>query len=289
MASEEPRTGAKGRRSPWAIIVLVPFILALLWVGIGNVSSSLEGVTVDHQSALRIVACNLNAASVEAERVTPLLIHLDADVICLFEWTGRNLDLDSMLGNRYKVGLNDPQPGASGTCILMREDIEGICRLVKNPAAECCRIPIATIRITGDRGSLSILGVHAPPPTKTCGSDNRRTLDALARWIRAGRLTTSTGAASEADPVILAGDLNAIPYSAQIRQLRRSGLQDAWSAAHLRPILTWRPSPLLPRLAQLDYIMAGEPLDIRGCWVIGVPGSDHCLVMADIDVAEEGQ
>ena len=287
MPRERQHTGIKRQRSYWATIIPIPIILALLWIGIGNVPSAMDGTHADHRGALRIVACNLNSASNEAAHATALLQRLNSDVICLYEWTGQNLDLDTILEDVYRVGLSDPRPGAHGTCILVRRDLEAVCSLVPNPAAESCRIPIATLRVIGDRAPLSILGVHVPPPTKSCGSDNGNTIDSLASWISAGRLTRSIGVASKSDPVILAGDLNAIPYSAQIRKLRRVGLQEAWSATHLRPILTWRPRPSLPRVAQLDYIMVGDPLDIRDCWVIRVPGSDHCLIMADIEITEE--
>jgi endonuclease/exonuclease/phosphatase (EEP) superfamily protein YafD len=138
------------------------------------------------------------------------------------------------------------------------------------------------------KGTLTGAGRHGPPRAIIVLVP----LTLLVLWVGSGNIASSLnslpGCGLGGDPVVLAGDLNAIPYSAQIRRFHRAGLQDAWSAVHLHPNLTWSPSPALPRIARLDCIMAGEPLSIRGCWVLGVPGSDHCLVTADIDIKEEG-
>jgi endonuclease/exonuclease/phosphatase family metal-dependent hydrolase len=154
--------------------------------------------------------------------------------------------------------------------------------LVASRVTRNCRFPIATLRVETNQGPVAILAVHAPAPGRSCGPDNERALEELRSWVSEGRLTAAIGAARAGDPVIVAGDLNALPFSRGVRGLHAAGLRDTWSECHARPVLTWAPWPWLPRLARIDYILVGGSIDIEESWVFDVPGSDHSLVMADV-------
>jgi endonuclease/exonuclease/phosphatase (EEP) superfamily protein YafD len=107
-------------------------------------------------------------------------------------------------------------------------------------------------------------------------------LGALAELIEGGRMARNLGACRAGDPVVVVGDLNALPVWKGIRRLGSRGLVDTYAAARRRPTGTWSAHPWLPRIARIDYIFAPEGTDVRGAWAVGLPGSDHRLVVADL-------
>jgi endonuclease/exonuclease/phosphatase family metal-dependent hydrolase len=97
-------------------------------------------------------------------------------------------------------------------------------------------------------------------------------------------------------PMVVAGDLNALPGEAGVRHLS-THLQDAWTVAGDGPGLTWSAdNPLaaaqIARLevppGRLDYVFAGPEFHVRAARLVGarpVDGvwlSDHAGVVADL-------
>ncbi|GAC1395598.1 MAG: endonuclease/exonuclease/phosphatase family protein [Mycobacterium sp.] len=91
-------------------------------------------------------------------------------------------------------------------------------------------------------------------------------------------------AASSHGPVILGGDLNATPDNWEFRRLLRNGYHDAAAQAGAGLTRTHPADvPLPPPVFALDHILT------RGCTAtgvrtVGVPGSDHRALVADISI-----
>ena len=234
----------------------------------------------DGTVALRIVSANLHYANtaVEASRV---LANLDADLLVLLEWSGHNLDLEPF-DRDWITELDEPVSSTHGVLILRKRSVVATSSLVPTPVAGPCRMPIATVRIRVGGRWLSLLGAHAPPPIDICEDTNGPTLIHLAGLIDGGRVRSHFGECRKGDPVVLAGDLNAYPWSANIGKLRAAGLVDAFASRHWRSTGTWSPYPWLPSVARIDYILVAREAKVQGSWIVDLPGSDHRAVVADL-------
>jgi endonuclease/exonuclease/phosphatase (EEP) superfamily protein YafD len=239
-----------------------------------------DPATRDGTVSLRIAVANLNFANtaVEAPRV---LVDLDADLLLILEWSGHNLDL-KLFDSDWISELDEPSSGAHGVLILRKRSVVATASLVPTPIAGPCPIPIATARMQVGGRWLSILGAHAPPPIEECEDTNGPTLIHLAGLIDSGRMRSDLGECRQGDPVVLAGDLNAYPWSANIRKLRASGLVDAFARRHWRPTGTWSPYPWFLSFARIDYILVAHEAEVQGSWIVNLPGSDHRVVVADL-------
>jgi hypothetical protein len=234
-----------------------------------------------HRSTVRIAAANLAYFNAESAAVGRRVADLDADVLILLEWTGSNAEGHDV-GRSWDVVLDDPLPGAHGVRILARPSLEADGRLVPAPVVGPCPLPIATARVRFGSGWLAVLGVHAPPPIEACEDTNAPTLDALARLVAGGRLRFDLGAARRGDPVVLAGDFNALPGSKELSPLRHVGLVDTHMKRHWRPVGTWTPTKSIPHLLRIDYVLAPEDIPVVGSWTVNLPGSDHRAVVAEL-------
>ena len=263
------------------IMSIVAFMCLLVLIA-GNIPSADPQPRVNKDITVRIVAANLCASNSRPLDTGRYLSQLDADLFFLFEWTGTNVDLTSLYRAGVRSLLEYPRGGTHGVCVLSKQTLGAHPFLITNTVARKCAIPLVIVRIKIKTGWLNILGVHAPPPIRSCGTENTKTLAEVAKWIDAGRLIKRIGPVPPGDPVIVAGDLNAHPFSASIRNLRNRGLVEVGSATRWRPVFTWAPTRWLPYIAKLDYVLVGPDLKVNSSWVLELPGSDHRLVMAEI-------
>ena len=260
------------------IVVLFTFVAG---IAVLELPTGLPPKTDRDGASVRIAAANLAYFNPESLAAGSRVAELGADVLILLEWTGVNAeghqDLDS-----WNVVLDEPRRGAHGVRILTRTTLEAEAELVPTPVEGPCPMPIATARVRFGRGWLAVLGVHAPPPIDECEETNAPTLLALADLVGNGRLLQDVGVAREGDPVVMAGDFNALPGSKELAPLRYVGLVDTHMRQHWRPIGTWTPSKSVPHLLRIDYVFAPEDIPVVGSWTVNLPGSDHRAVVAEL-------
>ncbi|MFC1572337.1 endonuclease/exonuclease/phosphatase family protein [Candidatus Eisenbacteria bacterium] len=266
------------RRRYFALALLIVLALA---IAITSPTCRVPDDPAD-RSPLRLITANILYTNDQVADVTDRLTNLDADLILVLEWTGNNLARQQLTAKSYALHADSRRPGTAGSCILLREGVEAKFEVVASPVAGQCTMPVTTGRIKFGPSWVSVIGVHAPPPRSMCANKNAEFLTAVADWFDDGRLRHDIGEAVAADPVVLLGDLNAIPLSKEISAFRHSGLTDACSVTNLRPLFTWRPRTWLPPVARVDYIFLGEQLEAMDAGVFDLPGSDHRLVLADI-------
>lgn len=259
----------------WSAALGVAVLLLLLLTG---PSAMPAGRAND---SIRVVTANLYHQNDRPGAAAELLAQLDADVLIMLEWTGKNLDLETLERASLKPILREPRPGTHGICVLARGGLEADVSLVPSPVSGPCRMPFATMRLRRGPVVLSLIGVHVPPPVSSCRRTTGPTIEAVASWVADGRLARDVGAARKGDPVLLVGDFNALPMSSSMDAVRTNGLVDAYDSTNWRPGPTWSPSRWLPPVTRIDYIFAPAALTVHRAWVLALPGSDHRLVMAE--------
>jgi endonuclease/exonuclease/phosphatase (EEP) superfamily protein YafD len=145
-------------------------------------------------------------------------------------------------------------------------------------------MPVVQLRLAG----ACVLGMHAPPPYPYDPTGMHPYVTALLERIADGHMRTAWGACSAGDPVVLVGDLNAVPGSRPYRRMRSAGLRDPrrWVGVYG---LTWPTGggwPWVP-LLRLDHVLIGAA-PVRLVQTMRVPDTDHkALVVAIAQGAQE--
>lgn len=261
--------------------------------------------------ALRVCAANLNFGNHRPSELTRQLLSARPDILLLAEWTGANADPETLRRAGYRLVLDHPRMGTHGLALFVHDGFEATARLHEAPISGPCRLPFLVARLrVGDRflaGGLSsapsqtgisshgqpategpsrnitFLGVHAPPPVPSCKGTNLPYLEALAALLAAGRLREDLGPGRKGDPVLLAGDLNALPTSRALATLHRAGLTDLLGLSPGRAFKpTWSPLPAIPSMIRIDYILAGPAFKPLSARTLDFPASDHRAVLADL-------
>lgn len=242
-------------------------------------------------TSLRIATANLSFENGSPADATRVFTKLDLDVLVVQEWTGTNLEIEVLHGISMVPILDEPRDGTHGWLILARKPLQVQASLLPAPVEGPCRLPLVSMRVLSNTGAVSILGVHAPPPIRECANTTAPTLQMVASWVTQGKVAEKVGVTEEDDPVIVLGDLNALPQSRGLRTLLRQGLTDAYSRTHWRPGPTYAPVRLCPAMFRIDYLLVPGEMTVRDSWNLSIPGSDHRLVMAEIEITQvsEGQ
>lgn len=233
--------------------------------------------------ALRVCAANLNYGNPRPSEATRRLLAARPDILLLVEWTGANADPEALRRGGYRLALGYPRPGTHGLALYVREGIAAKTRLHEPPLFSPCHMPFLVSRLHVDGRDLAFLGVHAPPPVPSCRGTNGPYLEALAALVADGRLREDLGHGRRGDPLLLAGDLNAMPSGPALAALRQAGFTDLLRLSRSRTLKpTWSPLPSIPSFIRLDYILAGPALKPLSAWTLDIPASDHRAVLADI-------
>ncbi|MYS10648.1 endonuclease/exonuclease/phosphatase family protein [Streptomyces sp. SID6041] len=106
----------------------------------------------------------------------------------------------------------------------------------------------------------------------------------VALWKRElGRVKTAV-AAAPSGPMLVAGDFNASQDHAAFRAiLAAGGLQDAARRADESRLPTWPTEGPVPPFVQIDHVLVRD-FSVREVRVLGLAGSDHRAVVADLDL-----
>ena len=83
----------------------------------------------------------------------------------------------------------------------------------------------------------------------------------------------------EAGPVLLAGDLNALPGSPELGLLAQAGVTDC--APEGPPTF-----PAAEPRSRIDYLYVSRHFEVERCWVVETEASDHQPVVADLLLRE---
>lgn len=215
-------------------------------------------------SPFKVVALNTWHDHDDLPRLARFLTDAAADVVVLTEIGPNKLALLDELRATYPHQVHCAHQWHCSVGILSRHRIE---------AGAASRhgldqSPIATARIViGDgQPAVTIIGTHIHRPTR----------NPYVHATQMRRLSEIVN--SVAGPVIVAGDLNAGPWSASLRRFRA----ETQLAAHARIMPTWPAWPIgLPQFA-FDHVLASQEFGVVSGRLGPAVGSDHFPVIVEL-------
>jgi endonuclease/exonuclease/phosphatase (EEP) superfamily protein YafD len=226
-----------------------------------------EGTDTAGGDELRIVSLNVLADNADKDRTLAYLRQSDADVVVLLEVDDAWAEAVAALEPRYPHGLVHSRADRFGIAVLSRLPLANhrVEKLAAGPPVVIADLP------RGAEGCL-LVAAHPPAPIAAGWSARRD-----AQLAAIGDL-----AATERRPVIVAGDLNATPWSHGFQQLvRLRGLRDSALGRGLQA--TWNarlPAPRIP----IDHVIVSPEVRVVARRVGPDVGSDHLPVEATLAI-----
>ncbi len=232
-------------------------LLLPLWA-VAGMLPSLSGGGVGDQRLATLVSANVLSSNPDPARAVARLRDLAPDVLILLEPDhGWRAPLQA-LRDDYPVRRE-----------ILRDDNFGICAYARSGTItvwqpEGVEVPGLVIATAG----VEILAVHPPPPFSAAYHAMwSGQLAAIARW------------SATRPRAIVAGDLNATPWSSGFRRLCANGvLHGPGGLAAWTP--TWLRGTLLA--ATIDHVLAGSDVVVHGHTVGPAIGSDHQPVQVEL-------
>lgn len=223
--------------------------------------------------SLRLVAFNVLTSNAQKSAVIDWINTQDADVLILQEVNREWIDaLDAGLSGVEGLPTASIREDNFGMAVYLSDGLESDNTALMLDAAEVPRIEVV---LDLDGHTVRVIGVHTLPPVGAGYSGARR--DQLAE--AAERVNGA------AEPVVLAGDLNATRWSAPLRRLlgdtdlrdsaRGFGHQGSWPTG-----LAW--SGLIP----IDHVLVSPEWRVEDRRLGPTDlGSDHRAVVVDLVLA----
>ncbi|MGP3964290.1 endonuclease/exonuclease/phosphatase family protein [Nonomuraea sp. 3N208] len=264
-------------------------VRALLVVLIAVLSLAATPSHADSVRQLRVATYNIhhgvgNDGKLDLERIAQVIQDSGAQVIGLQEvdrhhsvrsdfvdqakWLGTRLGMHAVFG--ANIDRDPPEPGAErqqyGTAILSTYKIrEWRNTLLPRPqGGEQRGLLEARIKVRGV--DVRVLTTHL---------QHNSQVERIAQVAAIRDLL-----AESPDPIILTGDTNALPDSAEMVTLKES-LADAWDTAGQGDGLTY--STDNPR-TRIDYVMSSPDVRATSATVVDTDASDHFPVVVDVEL-----
>lgn len=216
-------------------------------------------------SRVRVLVLNVHTASSSFADVERLLHDEQPDVVALVEVSQRWLDALAPSLASYQGRLAEPRDDNFGVALYTRTALVGSIERVGGS------LP-SVFAETAIRGTPLGLVVHTLPPISGEALDSQRDqLDAVAARVRAMR-----------PPVLVAGDLNAPPWSRPFhRFVAHSGLRD--SRAGFGVQASFPAASALLRIP-IDHVLVSCSIGVVDRRIARDVGSDHLPVVVDVVV-----
>lgn len=242
-------------------LLCAPLALLPLWTAseaLPAASSASDRTT----PAVTVVAANVLASNPEIDRLIAWLKAAPADVVVLTELTHAHAAaIERELGALYPHRAFEPEDSPIGIGLMARRPLTDIAlkRSVDG-------IPSLSARIEIDGRAVRVVAAHPMPPMAPHWHEER------------DRLLIALADAAGDEPLIVAGDLNATPWSTALAGVVDRGLR---RATGLRP--TWS-NPYLG--IPIDHVLASGHWRRGGAAVGPDIGSDHRPVRAALHWAD---
>lgn len=221
-----------------------------------------------------VIVSNVNTYTGNDARLEGFFAQQGADAIITVERRGADISGMVRVADNYSESLPRPSHGSAAYC---RDPTRCTATVSAQIGSETFAMPVVQLRLAGS----CLLGLHAPPPYPHDPTGMQPYVTAILERIREGRMRTSWGACAAGDPVVVAGDLNAVPGSGPYRRMLSAGLRDPrrWAGVYG---LTWPTGggwPGVP-LMRLDHVFIGA-VQARLLRTVRIPDGDHkALVLA---------
>jgi endonuclease/exonuclease/phosphatase (EEP) superfamily protein YafD len=231
-------------------------------------ASPLAKVAHAPPSSLTVLALNTWHRLGDQQRLERYLASGPADVVVLSEFGPDKRPMLARLKEIYPFQVECADRWSCALALISCRSLtaSGLGPLAADRQAGASE-PMANFVWAKVQGSLTIIGTHILRPSRDPWL-HRRQMSALSQFLR-----------NIDGPLLLAGDLNASPWSNAFRRLR--------TATGLLPTRvltpTWPAWPVpLPQVA-LDHILVSSDLAVAAAGTGPAVGSDHLPVWAQID------
>ena len=210
---------------------------------------------------LRVISLNVLTANPDKARVLAYLTASEADVLFLMEIDAEWAAALEPLKRSHPHHHLEPRQDNFGLALFSRLPLQNlrIFRPADGP-------PAVQAELVHEERSFVFLGAHPPPP-----------LGGRLAALRDAQLTALARQVAKLDrPVLLAGDLNATPWSQALRPLTAAGftsLHPAWPP-------TWRAGSIFA--LPIDHAFVTSPLVLRSRRTGPNLGSDHRPLEIDV-------
>lgn len=233
---------------------------------------------------LTVMTYNVGAGLAGPLRLVEVLRQSGADVIGLQELAPeQGAAIAQLLGDDYPHQALHPA-GIPGKGLISRYPLHETELREWHPGRPDLHAAVQT-----PGGDVAVIVAHPPPPRI---GRNRAPQSALTDQQIASIIAVATGG----QPAVLLTDFNRVGWQAAYRQLRQSGLIDAFGTAgrgmgFTLPTrlshLAYRGHPLgkvaLPPLLRVDYVWHTAHFQAMRSWIGGNAGSDHLPVLAELE------
>ena len=257
------------RRWRWALVALACALLN----GASVLPLYLPAPGVERAAARRqrvsVLLANVNVANADYGALLGLVRDASPDIVILQEatpaWAAATAGLRGTLPHAHVEARHDP----FGIVVYSRFPLERAETVLLGAA----RVPAVVARVNAGGAAFSLVTAHVFPPLPGWYEGRNEQLESLAAL-----------AALAARPVVLAGDLNASPWSPYFAKFGRdSGLRDARRGFGVLPTWpTYRPALYVP----IDHCLVSPDVRVARFSTGAQVGSDHLPIVVTLEIPE---
>jgi endonuclease/exonuclease/phosphatase (EEP) superfamily protein YafD len=191
-----------------------------------------------------------------------------ADIVILVEATPTALAALKPFGwdERFPYSVGDPKDGFFNTAVYARFPLSHS-TLISGSAFQQWVMTVAV----PDVGSMRLIAVH--PCNPYCGGDRWNAEHQMLREIVMDNLD---------QPLVVAGDFNAVDDHGPMQALRRLGLKSATDVAGAGWLPTYPADGALPPLLPIDHVMISKELTATSVTSFAISGTDHLGLFATL-------
>ncbi|RYZ25911.1 MAG: endonuclease/exonuclease/phosphatase family protein, partial [Propionibacteriaceae bacterium] len=204
----------------------------------------------------------------EADTVRLAEIATGADVVVLSETTQPFLARlqTPAWGARFPYAVGDLSGSPSDTTVFSRFPLSDAHVLAGSTGTQW----VMTLGVPG-RAPLRLVGAHPCNPYCVGGG-----------FARDHAVLEQTVRANDSEPLVVAGDLNAIDDHAPLLRLRADGLRSATDLVGAGWVPTYPADRAFPPLLPIDHVLVNDRLTATGLRTVRLPGSDHLGLLATL-------
>jgi endonuclease/exonuclease/phosphatase (EEP) superfamily protein YafD len=248
---------ARRRLVPAVIIAAVAVLTAfhLAWLGPLFVNDHRAAATPE----FRLMSLNMSLSESDTREVAERAAQ--ADLVILIQTTPAALTALKSFGwdQRFPFSLGEPKDGFSDTAVYSRFPLSRS-TLIRTTSFQQW---VTTVRIP-DVGRIRLIAVH--PCNPFCDGD---------RWTAEHQMLREAAIGNLDQPLVLAGDFNAVNDHGPMQALQRAGLKSATDVAGAGWLPTYPANRPIPPMLPIDHVLINEDLTATSVTSFAISGSDH--------------